>query len=626
MKINFRQERLAFQEKICYNKNNIMKKGLISLKRSEIEQKDKWNLSSIYENETAWKQEAEDVQQKLNLFPEREKHMRNSAEELYQTVRFITETGEQVNRVYVYAHLRYSEDTTNAEAKTLMGQAQNLLTAYAEATAFFDSELLELQPEELEKYLQEHDGLKEYEILLKETYRYKPHTLSKPEEKLLAAFQKERETASDTYETLTSADMRFGEILNEEGESVALTDTNYTVYLRSADRLVRKQAFQKLYAGYRQYGNTFASLYAGQIETEKIMAKVRNFSSALESAVFSDHVTPEIYNNMISSVSAHLDVLFRYYRLKKKVLHLKEMHIYDIYLAMLPEHQKQYSYEEAVEEVLSAVKIFGEEYAEILKQGYENGWVDVYPNDGKVGGAFSGGCATTEPFILLNFQNTEDDVSTLAHESGHSMHSYFTRKNNPLQYADYTIFVAEVPSTVNELILAYYRLEHTENREEKLSILNHLAELYKGTIFRQMMFAEFEKITHDLSEQGEILTAELLCEKYYALNEKYFGGEVVLDKEIAWEWARVPHFYYHFYVYKYAVGLTAASHIVKRIRNHEEGALEQYFEFLKIGTKKNPVDSLKIAGVDMTKTDAFDSAIEMFNEILDEFERLYDEK
>ncbi len=596
------------------------------MKRNEIEEKNKWDLSTIFPDVQAWQNAYQKAENAFSVFPELEQNMLNTAETLYQTVRQITEIGEQVNRVYTYAHLKYSEDTTNPEAKKLMGQAQNLLTAYSESTAFFDTDLLTLAPERLETFLNEHDGLKEYEIALRNAYRWQPHTLSKAEEKLLAAFQKERETASDVYETFTSADLKFGTILDEDGEFVELTDTNYTVFLRSPDRLVRKLAFKTLYSAYEKNQNTFAALYAGQLEAEKVIAKVRNFDSALQMSLFADHVTPEIYNNIIESISGHLDVLFRYYRLKKKVLGLKELHIYDIYLPMLPDFRKEYTYPEAVEEVLSAVKIFGEDYVSVLQQGYADGWVDVFPNEGKVGGAFSGGCPTTNPFILLNFQGTEDDVSTLAHESGHSMHSWFTRKHNPLQYADYTIFVAEVPSTVNELVLAYYRLEHSQSREEKLSVLNHLLELYKGTVYRQIMFAEFEKITHALSEQGEILTAELLRKKYYELNQKYFGSEVVLDDEISLEWARVPHFYYHFYVYKYAIGLTAASHIVKRIRNHEPGALEDYFAFLKLGSKKNPVESLKVAGVDMTKTDAFDSAVEMFSEILDEFEKLWDEK
>lgn len=593
--------------------------------RNEIAVQDTWDLSRIFQSAGEWEDQLRTVTGTLNIFPELERDMLRSAEDLCQTIRQIIETGEQVNRLYTYASLNYYQDTTNQDAKRLLGKAQNLLTEYSGATAFFDTTLLELSPDTLESFLNSHEGLQAYEILLRDVYRYQPHTLSKPEEQLLALFQKERETASDVYQTLTDSDLKFGEILDENGDTVELTDTNYMLYLQSQNREVRKSAFETLYASYGQYQNTLASLYAGQIETEKTLAKARKFNSALEMSLFADAVTPEIYQNMIDNISGHLDVLFRYYQLKKKVLQLDELHIYDIYLPLMTEVSRKYSYEEAVEQVLSAVKIFGEEYVNILKQGYADRWVDVYPNQGKTGGAFSGGCATTDPYMLLNFQGLEEDVSTLAHESGHSMHSYFTRTSNPLQYADYTIFVAEVPSTVNELILAYDRLEHAESRTEKLSVLNHLMELYKGTIYRQIMFAEFEKITHELSEQGEILTADLLNQKYYELNQKYFGDTVILDPEIRLEWARIPHMYYNFYVYKYAVGLTAASHIVRRIRNHEPGALEDYFAFLKTGTTKNPVESLKVAGVDMTRTDVFDSAITMFREVIEEFERIYSE-
>ncbi|MDE5884296.1 MAG: oligoendopeptidase F [Oscillospiraceae bacterium] len=591
--------------------------------RNEIAVQDTWDLSRIFKSSGDWEQQFRSVSEKLEIFPNLEQNMLRSAEDLFQTITKIFEIGEQVNRLYTYASLKYCEDTTNQDAKRLLGKAQNLVTAYSGATAFFDTTLLELQPERLETFLKEHKDLQEYEILLRDLYRYQPHTLSKSEEKMLALFQKERETASDVYQTFTDSDLKFGNILDEDGNSVELTDTNYMLYLQSGNREVRKSAFRTLYASYQQYQNTFAALYAGQIETEKTLAEARKFDSALAMSLFADSVTPEIYQNIIENISGHLDVLFQYYQLKKKVLKLEELHIYDIYLPLMTEVSRKYSYEEAVQQILSAMEIFGEDYVEILRKGYADRWVDVYPNQGKTGGAFSGGCATTDPYILLNFQGLEEDVSTLAHESGHSMHSYFTRTNNPIQYADYRIFVAEVPSTVNELILAYYKLEHSQSKEEKLSVLNHLMELYKGTIYRQIMFAEFEKITHELAEQGEILTADLLNQKYYALNQKYFGDEVILDPEIAFEWMRIPHMYYNFYVYKYAIGLTAASHIVKRIRNHEPGALDDYFAFLKTGTTKNPVESLKIAGVDMTGTDVFDSAITMFGEVIREFEKIY---
>lgn len=595
--------------------------------RNEIAEQDKWDLTPVFADTAAWNTAYQEAEQQTADFPALLTGMTGSADALYQTAQALTALSTQIERIYTYAHLRFSEDTSNDEARQLMGRAQNLLTAFSAVAAPFETTLLTLEEDTLAAYLREHAALEqEYGILLRNIFRSKPHTLSEAEELLLAAFVKERATAEDTYETLTSSDLRFGNIRNEKGEETELNDTNYAAFMRSADREVRKAAFTTLYKTYDGFRNTFASLYSGQIEAEKVMAQVRHFGSALEASLFPDHVTPEIYRNIISAVSGHLDVLFRYYRLKKKVLGLDDLHMYDIYLPFNAGSRRKFTYAEAKEEVLAACGIFGEEYVSILRQGYADRWVDVYPNTGKVGGAFSGGCAVTPPYILLNFQGLDDDVSTLAHESGHSMHSWFTRHANPVQYADYSIFVAEVPSTVNELVLAYHRLEHTDDRAEKLGILGNLLELYKATIYRQIMFAEFEQITHDLSEQGEILTADLLCSKYYALNEKYFGGEVILDKEIACEWMRVPHFYYNFYVYKYAVGLSAASHIVRRIRAGEPGALDSYFAFLKLGSTKNPIESLKVAGVDMTRTDAFDSAVAAFSELLDQFEALYEEE
>ncbi len=596
------------------------------MRRSEIAEKDTWDLTPIFQTTDDWNAAYAEAEKAVKAFPACMEEMLTSPEALYRTMQTMTALTEKVDVLYTYAHLCFSGDTTDNTARQLMGRAQNLLTAYSEAAAPFDTRLMQLSDEQLAEWMQTYPQLEtDYGVILRETFRYKPHTLSASEEQLMASFSKERATAEEAYESLTSSDLKFGTITDEDGQSVTLTDTNYAMYMRSSDRNVRKAAFTTLYAGYEQFRNTFASLYAGQLETEKVVAKVRHYESALAHSLFPDHVTPEIYQNIIDSISGHLDVLFRYYRVKKKVLGLDEMHMYDVYLPMNAGSKKKYTYDEAVEEVLAACSVFGDEYVSVLQKGYADRWVDVYPNDGKVGGAFSGGCATTAPYILLNFQGLDEDVSTLAHESGHSMHSWFTRQNNSLQYADYRIFVAEVPSTVNELLLAYYKLEHTDSREEKLAILGNLLELYKATIFRQVMFAEFEQMTHALSEQGEVLTADLLCEKYYALNEKYFGGEVILDEQITCEWMRVPHFYYNFYVYKYAVGLAAASHIVKRIRAGEPGALDAYLAFLKLGSTKDPIESLRVAGVDMTGTEVFDSAVSMFSELLDEFETLSNE-
>ncbi len=590
--------------------------------RTEIQEQDKWDLTTIYATTEDWEKAVAEAQARIPCFPELLPEMLSSPEALFRTVEALVKLEAAVQKIYTYANLRYSEDTSDNTARQLMGRAQDLSTALAEATSGFDTALLSLTPEMLAKFTEDYPPLRAYEILLRNMLRFHLHTLSAPEEALLAAFEKERSTASETYETMTASDLRFGTTIDEDGKEIELTDTLYARLVRSENREVRKSAFETLYAGYDRFRNTFASLYAGQIETEKVCAKVRHYGSALEHSLFYDHVTPEIYRNIVKNVSSHLDVLFRYYRLKKKVLGLEELHMYDIYVPLSQQSRQHYTYAEAKEEVLAACGIFGEEYVNTLRKGYESRWVDVYPNTGKVGGAFSGGCAGTAPFILLNFQGLDEDVSTLAHESGHSMHSWYTRRNNPLQYADYSIFVAEVPSTVNELLLAYHKLEHTTDRAERLSILGGLLELYKGTIFRQVMFAEFEDEMHTLSENGEILTADLLCEKYYALNQKYFGNEVVLDKQIASEWMRIPHFYYGFYVYKYAIGLTAASHIVRRLRAHGPGALDAYLRFLKLGSTQTPIASLKIAGVDMTGTEAFDSAVKTFGELIDEFEAL----
>ena len=596
------------------------------MKRNQVNEKDKWDLTLLFADDTDWKNALDTAQSAVSDLPALRDTMTSSADELCRTVRTIVEVGEQINRVYTYANLRYSEDTSDNNARRLIGQAQNLLTAFSEASSFFDTTLLTLSDSDFERFLTESDELREYEITLRETFRYKPHRLSLSEEKLMAAFGKERETAENTYQTLTDSDLSFGTVKDENGNDTELTNTNYIMFMTSNAPEVRRSAFKTLYKTFKQFGNTIASLYAGAIEAEKVCAKVRNYGSALEASLFSDHMTVQIYDNIIDSIGSSLDELFRYYRLKKKVFGQDELHIYDIYRPMIGGCEHKYTYPEAVDEVLSAVSIFGDEYVDILRDGYKKRWVDVYPTENKAGGAFSSGCPTSEPYIMLNFLGLDEDVSTLAHESGHSMHSYFTRHNNPIQYADYTIFVAEVPSTVNELILAYYQLEHTDDRDRKLSILNNLMELFKGTIYRQAMFAEFEKKTHELSEQGEILTEEVISREYYKVNEKYFGGEVVLDEEIAYEWMRVPHFYYNFYVYKYAVGLASACYIVDRIRHGEEGALDDYFAFLRLGSTKDPIESLKVAGVDITRPEVFENAAKTFGSFIDMFEELYNKE
>ena len=393
----------------------------------------------------------------------------------------------------------------------------------------------------------------------------------------------------------------------------------------SGDRRVRQAAFRCLYKTYEQFGNTYATMYNSRVKERCTLAKIRGFKDSITASTFSDEVTPVIYNNLIASVHTGLPTLYEYYELKRRVLGVEKLHMYDLYAPLIGSLDRKYTYEEAVEEVLKTVEIYGEEYSENLKAGLtEKGWVDVYPTRGKRGGAFSSGCPGTEPYILLNYNGTFDNVSTLAHEAGHSMHTWFSTNYNEPHNSNYTIFVAEVASTVNELLMAHRKLRECKSDDEKLYILNELMETYKGTLYRQTMFAEFERDMHALSEKGEPLTAELLNKRYYKLVKKYFGPDVVCDKQIAYEWMRIPHFYTCFYVYKYATCISAASAIVKRIETEGKDYVNKYIDFLKCGGSKSPLESLLVAGIDMTDPSVVNGAIEDFASCVKQFNEIYD--
>ena len=429
----------------------------------------------------------------------------------------------------------------------------------------------------------------------------------------------------ETYELLKDSDLTFGYIEDEEGKKVELTCSNYSLYIESKNREVRKNAFQTLYKTYKQFINTFASTLSGNINENITIAKIKKYNSTLEWCLYPDEIKEEVYNNLIKTVNNNLDILFKYYDLKKEVLKLDELHLYDIYTPIVSEFTKKYPFEEGKQLVLDALSILGEDYIEVLKKGINNHWIDVYPTKAKRTGAYSGGCYDTEPYLLLNYQEQYNDISTLAHEAGHSMHSYYTRTNNPYQYGDYAIFVAEVASTVNEILLAKHLLEVSTEKEEKLFILDNLMNLFKGTIYRQTMFAEFEQSIYKDAEEDIPLTADYLSNKYYQLNKKYFGENVFVDEEVQYEWSRIPHFFYNFYVYKYATGISAACQIVNNILNNKENAVENYKKFLSCGSILNPIDSLKLAGVDLTKKEVIESALKMFNETIEEFKNIYQE-
>lgn len=591
--------------------------------RSEIEEKYKWDLTKIYENDEEWEKDYKEVSSNLKDIEKYKGKILESANTLFEMVTTYFNVARKVEKVYIYAHLNYDAETGNTKYQNYDGMVKNLYRDFGVISSYIEPELLESDYSKIEEYYKEVPALLDYKNFFIEIFRYKDHVLSEKEETIISKLSNVLSNAEDTYEKLTDTDLSLGEIKDEEGNIVKLNDSNYGKYISSKDRRVRFDAFTNMYKGYSSVKNTIASTMYGAVNSNVVIANLKNYDSAIKASLYADNVTTDIYDNLIKTVNNNLDTLFKYYSLRKDALGLTELHLYDLYANLIESAEKKYTFEEAKDIVLNALKPLGENYVKDATKAFTERWVDVYPNETKRSGAYSGGCYDTYPYMLLNYQGRLNDVSTLAHELGHSMHSYYSRKNNSYQDADYKIFVAEVASTVNELLLCKYLLKESNDKEVKLSILNRLMELFKGTIYRQTMFAEFEKDMYEIVEKGNIFTWEDLSNMYYDLNKKYFGNDVVVDEDIKYEWSRIPHFYYNFYVYKYATGLSAACFIVDNILSGKENALESYLEFLSAGSKYYPLEELKIAGVDMTDPKVVESAIKMFDEAINEFNELY---
>lgn len=587
--------------------------------RREVPKEFQWNLERIFKTDDEFQKEIKAVRKQIDEFAKLEGHTTENAKTFYRSITAGNEIERRLNKLYTYASMKSDEDVANTENQAKKEQVVNLYN-YASSKMYFQTpELLNTEKEAIESFYQAEPKLLEHKTNIEEVYRYKPHTLPKEEEKLLSNLSSAFGNDETTYGYLTDSDLDFGTIHDENGVEVPLTDTNFSIYIKSPKREVRKEAFERLYEVYKQFQNTITATFNGAIKQNVAMAHIKHYKTSFEAALFGDELDPKVYDTLVSSVRNHLDVLHDYYRLRKEVLNLKELHLYDVYTNLVPDTDTKYPFETASRLVLDALKPLGDAYINDLKQAFTEGWIDIYPNKNKRGGAYSSGSYDTMPYVLLNYQDKLDDVSTLAHELGHSMHSFNTRKNQPYQYGDYPIFVAEVASTVNELLLAKHMLKVSTNKNERLAILNQLLELFKGTIYRQVMFAEFEKYAYDLVEQDEVITPDKLCKKYYELNQDYFGSDVVVDKEIAYEWEKVPHFYYHFYVYKYATGISAACHIVEGILSGDEAKRDAYLKMLANGCRENPLNTLKIAGVDMTDKEVYESAIRMFADTIEEF-------
>ncbi len=593
--------------------------------RADIPAKYKWDMTNIYPTEQDFDTDYQKAADMVAAFPAHAATMSQSAQDLLAMFKDFTSMLRVVEKLYMYAHLSADADTTDNHYQAMMGKMRNLFNKLGSAAFFVTPALIRLDSDTVARWMEECPELRDYSRDIWLAQREKPHTLSDECEKLMADMQSGMGGAANTRAIFANADLQFGKIKDENGKKVQLDDATYVSKLMSGERRVRRAAFTTLYKTYAQYGNTFATLYNAYVKERTTMARVRGYADSLTASVFRDEVTPEIYNNLISTVNENLNVLFDYYEIKKKSLGLSKLHLYDIYTPLISECEKEYTFEEATEEVLETVKIFGAEYHDTLEKGVkEQNWVDVYPSRGKRGGAYSSGCYDTQPYMLLNFVGTLDNVSTFAHEAGHSMHSYFSRKYNQPQNADYTIFVAEVASTVNELLFCHRKLRESDSREEKLAILNQIMETYKGTLYRQTMFAEFERDVHAMVEGGATLTKDLLCKTYYNIVCKYFGPGVVCDKEIANEWMRIPHFYTNFYVYKYATCISAASSIVHRIETEGEAYIGQYLDFLKCGGSKSPLDSLLVAGIDMRDPQVIKNAIDDFAATIAQWNELCD--
>ena len=594
----------------------------IQKKRIEIDDKYKWDLSTIFESEEKWYENLEIVSKEVEEVSSFKGNIVKSASNLLNYIEFSLSLERKIYKLYYYAHLNFASDRTNNSYQTMKGKIDNLIQYYSELNSFANPEMMSITYDKIKEFYKEEPRLKDYEFLLEQIYRYKDHVLSKEEESILSSFSKIISSPEETFDALTTSDMKFGFIKNENKEDIELTESNYSSFIESSNREVRKNAFEKLLGTYGKFKDTIAATFSNNIEAFTTTSRLRHYNSSLEASLFQENIDVEVYNNLIETVSNNLEILYKYFKLRKDILGVSEFHLYDQYNSLVPDCDKKYSFNEAKNIVIKALSVLGDDYVENLNKAFDERWIDIYNNVGKQSGAFSSGFYDTKPYVLLNFENNLNSVSALAHELGHSMHTYYSCQNNPYQYSNYTIFVAEVASTVNELLLNLYILNNTDDINEKKYILNNLMNLFKATIYRQTMFAEFERDMHALKEKGEILTSNYISEYYYSLNKKYFGPDVAIDDVIRYEWERIPHFYSSFYVYKYAIGLSCACYIVNGISSNEQGALDNYKKFLKSGGSDYPVNELKKAGIDVTDSKVIESAIKMFDGLIEQFNKL----
>lgn len=593
------------------------------LQRDEVPTELTWKLEDIFETNEAWEQEYKEVAELAAKSESYQGTLQNGADALFEVLTYKDEISQRLMKLYTFSHMRYDQDTANSTYQAMDSRVKSLLAKVSTGLSYLTPEILSLDEETLDRFVEEHEGLKLYKQALEELNSVRPHVLPAEQEALLAQMSEVTSSSSQVFGMLNNADLEFPEIENEKGEKVQITHGNYSLFLESSDRRVREDAFKAVYATYGKFRNTFASTLSGNIKRDTVNARIRKYSSAREAALSDNHIPETVYDNLVETVNNNLHLLHRYAALRKEVLGIDKVHMWDMYTPLVKEVKMEVPYEKATEIMLKGLGALGEEYVGIVEQGLNSRWVDVKENKGKRSGAYSSGAYGTNPYILMNWQDNLNNLMTLAHEFGHSVHSYYSHAEQPYAYSDYSIFVAEVASTTNEALLNDYMVKNTEDDQERIYLLNQWLDGFRGTVFRQTMFAEFEHLIHKMDQEGEALTADRLTEVYYELNLKYFGEDVAVDEEIGLEWARIPHFYYNYYVFQYATGFSAATALSKGILEEGQPAVDRYInKFLKAGSSDYPIEVLKKAGVDMTSTKPVEEACKVFEEKLNELEKL----
>ncbi|CAG7625386.1 Oligoendopeptidase F, plasmid [Paenibacillus solanacearum] len=590
------------------------------LKRSEVPAEHRWNLEDMFKNQEAWNKEFQEVQSELKEVARFQGKL-SDASAIKECFDLEDQISQKTERLYVYANMKHHEDMADPTYQALSDKATKLSVQTGEATSFISPEILSLSDEQLQKLVKTPE-LSSYKRTLEEMIRQKQHVLSKAEEALMAQVGNMSQAPSTIFGMLNNADLKFPKVKNEKGEEVELTHGRYIQFLESRNQSVRKQAFETMYATYAKQKNTIASTLSANVTKNIFYAKARKYPSVLEMSLFGDNIDKEVYTNLIDAVHEALPLMYRYMELRKKLLKVNELHMYDLFAPLVEEFDMDITYDQAKQTVKESLKPLGQDYLNVLQRGFDNSWIDIYENEGKRNGAYSWGAYGTHPYVLLNHKDNLNSMFTLAHEMGHALHSYLSDENQPYRYAQYTIFLAEVASTLNEALLMDYLLKRTTDPKEKMYLLTYYMDQFRTTVFRQTMFAEFEKIIHEKAEQGESLTPQLLSKVYYDLNVLYYGKDMIVDQDIEMEWARIPHFYNSFYVYKYATGFSAATSFAKQILDEGAPAVDRYLGFLKSGGSDYSINILKRAGVDMSTPEPIKQAMSVFKDLLGQMEEL----